>query len=168
MDTTERSRRIKLLAMDIDGVLTDGGVYVFEDGKEIRRFDIKDGLGLKKVMAEGIQVIWLSSGVCEAALHRATVLGIDEVHLGVADKIDLLEGICDKYGVSLDNVAYIGDDLTDVAVLQRVGLACAPVDAVESINQIVQYITKARGGYGAVREVCDLLISEDLNKRQTG
>jgi 3-deoxy-D-manno-octulosonate 8-phosphate phosphatase (KDO 8-P phosphatase) len=167
MNTNERSNDIKLLAMDIDGVLTDGGVYISEEGNETRRFDIKDGLGLKKVMAEGIQVIWVSSGVCEAARSRANGLGIDEVHLGVVDKLGLLERICDENGITLDKVAYIGDDLTDVTALKRVGLACAPKDAVESIKRFTHYITEARGGHGAVREVCDLLLSANSDNRKT-
>jgi len=151
-------RNIRLLAMDIDGVLTDGGVYVFENGQEFRRFDIKDGLGLKQVMAKGIQIAWISAGVCKAAHHRAQRLGITEVHLGVKDKSSFLEQICQEKDISLGNVAYIGDDLTDLAVMQKVGMACAPADAVDGVKRVASYITRAPAGQGAVREICDLLL----------
>jgi 3-deoxy-D-manno-octulosonate 8-phosphate phosphatase (KDO 8-P phosphatase) len=94
-----RLKTIRLLAMDIDGTLTDGGVYVFEDGREFRRFDIKDGLGLKAMQSAGIEVVWLSSAVCEAALHRARRLGISQVHFGVQDKGALLERLCREKGL---------------------------------------------------------------------
>lgn len=151
-------RNIRLLAMDIDGVLTDGGVYVFENGQELRRFNIKDGLGIKQVMQKGIQVVWISAGVCEAAHHRAQRLGIEEVYLGVADKASFLEQICREKDIPFGNVAYIGDDLTDLGVMQLVGMACAPMDAVEGIKKIAGYITQAKAGQGAVREICDLLL----------
>ena len=157
-------RNIRLLAMDIDGVLTDGGVYILESGQEFRRFDIKDGLGIKQVMEKGIQVVWISAGVCKAARHRAQRLGITEVHLGVTDKASFLEQICQEKEISLDNVAYIGDDLTDLAVMQKVGMACAPADAVDGMKRVASYVTRAPAGQGAVREICDFLIANLPNK----
>lgn len=158
----DRFRQVKLMAMDVDGVLTDGGVYVLEDGTEMRRFDIKDGLGMKRVMAAGVPVVWISAGKCEAVRHRARRLGIEEVYLGAEDKFELLASICLNKGISLEDTLYIGDDLTDLEVLERVGLPCAPADAVEEISVKVRYVTRARGGRGAIREICDLLLSRSL------
>ena len=157
-------RNIRLLAMDIDGVLTDGGVYILESGQEFRRFDIKDGLGIKQVMEKGIQVVWISAGVCKAALHRANKLGVSEVHLGVSDKRQCLEKICSEKDIPMDRVAYIGDDLTDLDVIEQVGLPCAPINAIEKVRQAVCYVTQAQGGHSAVREICDLLL---LSKADT-
>jgi 3-deoxy-D-manno-octulosonate 8-phosphate phosphatase (KDO 8-P phosphatase) len=153
-------RRVRLLALDSDGVLTDGGVYVGEDGREFRRFDIKDGLGLKRVMERGIAVAVLSSSPVEAVRHRCAWLGIAEVHLGVVDKVACLKDLCTRLGVSLDQVAYMGDDLADLPVMQIVGLPCGPADTVHEVRTVVRLITVRPGGHGAVRELCDLLTKE--------
>lgn len=154
----ERMRRIRLLAMDVDGVLTDGGVYVLENGDEFRRFDIKDGLGLKRVMGQGIQVVWISAGSCKAILARAKKLGVMEAFLQVEDKAHFLEQFCKQNGIPLEAVAYIGDDLTDREAMLRVSLPCAPADANECVKEVALFITSRTGGYGAVREICDMLI----------
>lgn len=150
--------KIRLLAMDSDGVLTDGGVYVMEDGTEFRRFNIKDGLGLKRVMEAGIHVAIISGASNTSVVHRAHKLGIKDVYVGVEDKLELLMEICQRLGISLEEVAYIGDDLPDLPVLQRVGLPCAPADAVSQISKLADYITEPTGGFGAVREICELLV----------
>ena len=150
---------IKLLAIDVDGVLTDGGVYIANDGGEYRRFNIKDGLGLKRAMEAGIEVTIISSGACESILHRARQLGINEVHIGVANKLDVLKSICSAKQISLDEVCYIGDDLPDLPVMQAVGLACAPEDAVEEVKQAALFVAQALGGHGAVRELIDILLN---------
>lgn len=154
----KRLRQVRLLALDVDGVLTDGGVYIGEDGHELRRFDIKDGLGLKRVMAAGIIVAIISSSPVAAVAYRAQRLGIEEVHLGITDKLLTLREICERYAVALEQVCYVGDDLVDLPVLEAVGLPCATADAVNQVRQVALYVTQARGGYGAVREICDLLI----------
>jgi 3-deoxy-D-manno-octulosonate 8-phosphate phosphatase (KDO 8-P phosphatase) len=106
--------RIKLLALDSDGVLTDGGVYVSDEGTEYRRFSIKDGLGLRRLMQEGIHVAIVSSAAGGAVEHRARRLNIKEVHCGVEDKLRALTEICKRYEVTFEEVAFIGDDVTDV------------------------------------------------------
>ena len=157
-DLKERLRRVRLLAMDIDGVLTDGGVYLTESGEEYRRFNIKDGLGLKLVMEQGIRVVWISAGRSEATLVRAKNLGVKDAFLQVEDKAQFLEQFCRKESIPLDIVAYIGDDLTDLEAMRRVSLPCAPADAVECVREAALLVTRGRGGYGAVREICDMLI----------
>ncbi len=151
-----------MLALDVDGVLTDGGVYIADDGREFRRFDIKDGLGLKRVMQAGIEVAIISSGNCESVLHRARQLGIEEVHIGVADKLDVLKSICSKKQISLDEVCYIGDDLPDIPVMKEVGVACAPNNAILEILRTVDFVSQFPGGFGAVREICNFVL---LTKR---
>lgn len=154
-----QARRARLLALDSDGVLTDGGVYLFEDGRQFRRFNIKDGLGLKRVMRAGLHVAIISASQVEAVRHRAVQLGIDELHLGVADKLAVLRQLCATHDLTLAEVAFMGDDLTDLPVLQQVGLPCAPADAVEAVRAAAALVTSSQGGHGAVREVCDLLVA---------
>lgn len=151
-------RHVRILGLDVDGVLTDGGVYVLNDGREARRFNIKDGLGLKLVMASGILVAWISSAAAGSIAHRARVLGISELFVDVEDKLQTLRDICRRFDVNLNEVAYMGDDLPDVPVLQEVGLPCAPADAVAQVQATAILITRATGGNGAVRELCDLLV----------
>jgi len=160
-----RAQRIRLLALDVDGVLTDGGVYVLEDGTEFRRFDIKDGLGLKRVMEAGIEVAIISVSDSQAVVHRAKRLGIVHVYTGCYDKLEQLMRLCQTLGISLSEVAYMGDDLTDLPVLERVGLALAPADAVREVRQVAHIITTSRGGYGAVREVCEMVVLSRLESR---
>jgi len=154
-----RARDTRLLALDVDGVLTDGGVYVLEDGTEFRRFDIKDGLGLQRLMACGIQVAIISASTATPVVHRAARLGISRVYLGAADKLETLQTLCAELGLSLDQVAYMGDDLTDLPVLECVGLACAPIDAAPIVRRAAVLITQSPGGQGAVRELTELLMA---------
>lgn len=158
----ERLASIRLLALDCDGVLTDGGVYVDDEGREFRRFNIKDGLGLKRVMEVGIHVAIISGATSTAAVHRANSLGIQEVHIGVEDKLTCLKKICERIGVQYPTVAYMGDDLPDLPLLDAVGLSCAPSNAVEVVKARVRLVIARAGGEGAVRELCDILLPPHL------
>ncbi len=158
-DLKRRIANIRLLALDSDGVLTDGGVYVLEDGTEFRRFDIKDGLGLKRVMEAGIEVAIISASSSQAIVHRAQCLGIHRVYVGVDDKRQVLLRLCQELEIGPEQVAYVGDDLTDLPVLSEVGLPCAPADAIGAVKEAVLLITSQPGGHGAVREVCDSLLA---------
>lgn len=151
---------IRLLATDVDGVLTDGGVYVSDDGSEFRRFNIKDGLGLQRVMAAGIHVAWISTSSISAISYRAQRLGVSDVHLGVENKLKRLCNICERLDIGLEQVAYIGDDLVDIPILEVVGLPCAPADAVDEVLGIAVYISTHKGGRGAVREICNYLLAK--------
>jgi 3-deoxy-D-manno-octulosonate 8-phosphate phosphatase (KDO 8-P phosphatase) len=153
-----RLRQVRMLALDVDGVLTDGGIYIFEDGTEFRRFEIKDGLGLMRLRRAGIQVAIISTSAVRSILHRARQLGISEVHLEAWEKLPVLLEICNRLGISLEQVAYIGDDLMDLPLLERVGLPCAPADAMDSVKAKAKLVTKHAGGHGAVRELCELLL----------
>lgn len=159
-DLRSRIANIRLLAMDSDGVLTDGGVYIMEDGTEFRRFNIKDGLGLKRVMEAGIHVAIISGASNTSVVHRAHKLGIKDVYVGVEDKLELLMEICQRLDIFLEEVAYIGDDLPDLDVMQKVGISCAPSNAISQISELADYVTDPAGGHGAVREICNLLMKD--------
>ena len=150
--------QVKLLALDVDGVLTDGGLYYTETGEEFKKFNVKDGLGLKLLMQNGIQVAILSSSNSQATLHRAELLGIQYVFIGIEDKLTQLQLLCQQLGLELGQVAYMGDDLVDLPVMQAVGCPIAVADAMPKNQDVAAYITQRRGGEGAVREICDLLI----------
>jgi len=157
-DLRTRLAQIRLLALDSDGVLTDGGVYMSDDGHEFRRFDIKDGLGLKRVMQADIHVAIISGADSNQVIQRARKLGITEAYVGVQDKLARLLDICQRLNLTLDQAAYIGDDLPDLPVMDRVALPCAPADAVAAVKDRAFWIASKPGGFGAVRELCDLLI----------
>lgn len=157
-DFTARLASIRLFAMDADGVLTDGGVYLLEDGREFRRFDIKDGYGIKQAIAAGITLAIVSAGGAESVRQRARKLGITEIRLDASDKLEALRDLCARVGVDLAHTLYMGDDVTDIPALQAAGVACAPADAVPGVLASADWVTVAGGGRGAVREVCDALL----------
>jgi 3-deoxy-D-manno-octulosonate 8-phosphate phosphatase (KDO 8-P phosphatase) len=150
--------QVKLLALDVDGVMTDGGLYYTESGEELKKFNVKDGLGIKLVLQQGIEVAILTAGTSQAAVHRAQRLGVAHVFIGVQDKLAQLEALCDKLGLGLDQVAYVGDDLIDLAAMQAVGCPITVADAMTENQAVALYITDRKGGEGAVRQVCDLLL----------
>ena len=153
-----RFAQVKLLVLDVDGVLTDGGLYYTETGEELKKFNVKDGLGIKLVMAAGIGVAIISAGFSAATLHRAKRLGIEYVFTGIENKLEALESLCQQLQVSLSEVAYVGDDLIDLPILERVGCPLTVADAMPANCAIAIYTTQKPGGQGAVREICDLLL----------
>jgi YrbI family 3-deoxy-D-manno-octulosonate 8-phosphate phosphatase len=156
---SERARRVRLLCVDVDGVLTDAGMYYGSDGEVLKKFNTRDGMGLARVREAGVAVA-IISGEDSAIVHaRAAKLKIDDVFCGAANKYAAIETLCDKHGLLLDEVAYIGDDLNDLPALECVGLACAVADAADPVQAVAHYVTQRRGGDGAVREVCELLIA---------
>jgi 3-deoxy-D-manno-octulosonate 8-phosphate phosphatase (KDO 8-P phosphatase) len=149
---------IRLLLLDVDGVLTDGSILYTDSGAEIKIFNVKDGLGIRLLMAAGIEVGIITGRSGQALKHRCKNLGITRIHDGVKDKAAVLEHICKETGFSPEQVAYIGDDLLDRAVFRRVGLAIAVADAVPEIRSLARMTTTAKGGHGAVREVCEAIL----------
>ncbi len=138
-------KRIKVLLCDVDGTLTDGSLYYGANGEELKRFSAKDGMGLISLQKQGIAV-WIISGINSKPVRtRMKDLGVKEVHTGIDDKIALMDDLSKKYNVSLEEVAYIGDDVNDLECMKIVGTTAAPNDAEESIKEIVDYIMK-RGG----------------------
>ncbi|MEM1367945.1 MAG: HAD-IIIA family hydrolase [Cyanobacteria bacterium P01_H01_bin.15] len=156
--------QIKLLVCDIDGVLTDGSLYYGPRGEVSKKFNVKDGLGLKRLMAAGIQVAWISSSEAVATVHRAEDLGISHVLIGVTDKVAQLKGLSQKLDIDVADIAYMGDDLVDLDVMRLVGIPIAVANAVPEVLACAQLITEKNGGDGAVREICDQILREQLNE----
>ena len=162
MDIQARASRIKLLLMDVDGVLTDGRLYNVPDpeGKmvETKGFDSQDGIGLQWLSWKGIQTGVISGRVSPATAERARQCKMTYVYQGHIEKIPILEEILADARLAPEEVAYIGDDLTDVVILHRVGLAVATANARPEVKKEAHYVTQAVGGSGAVREVVELLL----------
>lgn len=152
-------RRIKVLLLDVDGVLTDGGVYYTAAGHEAKKFNTQDGYGIVKLQQAGIKVGIITGRTSEIVKRRAEELGIEEVHQNLEEKIVAYEGILVRFNVRDDEVAYVGDDEPDLPILRRVGFSAAPAGAVDVVERSVDYLCKRKGGSGAVREVIDLLLS---------
>jgi 3-deoxy-D-manno-octulosonate 8-phosphate phosphatase (KDO 8-P phosphatase) len=156
---SDRARKVSVLCVDVDGVLTDAGMYYGPDGEVLKKFNTRDGMGLARVREAGVAVA-IISGEDSAIVHaRATKLKIDDVFSGAADKRLAIDELCARHGMAMDEVAFIGDDLNDLPALECVGLACAVADAAEPVKAVAHYVTKRRGGDGAVREVCELIIA---------
>lgn len=157
-DVERRARRIKLLLMDCDGVLTDGRLELLENGDEQKTFHARDGQGISLFHRAGLKTGIISGRTSSAVERRARDLGMSYVRQDARDKIKALEEIMAEAGVSLDECAYIGDDVADIPVMLRVEFAVAVADAVVETRQAAHYITELKGGHGAVREVCDLIL----------
>lgn len=157
------ARRVRLLALDVDGVLTDNGLYIGTasgERVELKRFDIQDGLGLALLEGTGIRVAIISGRHSEATIHRARELRIDDVLQDAgARKVPALQTLLDKHRLGWEDVAFVGDDLADVPVMQRVGLPIAVANAVPEMKAIAAYVTEATGGRGAVREVVTAVLT---------
>lgn len=156
----ERLLKIRLLLLDVDGVLTDGRIIYDDRGIETKAFDVRDGHGLKLLQRTGIRVGIITGRQSEVVNVRARELGIDIVHQGARDKLVPFEEVLGGLRLAEEEVAYMGDDLPDLPVLRRAGWAVAPADAMEEVKPYVHYVTARPGGRGAVREVCDLLLRE--------
>ena len=150
-------RRVKLFLCDVDGVLTDASVFI-SAGVETKRFHIQDGLGLRLLQRNGIRVGWVSNRPSTATTERATELKVDYLYQDKAAKVGAVEGILREAGVEWEEVCYVGDDIVDLGVLRRVGLAVSVANGIEEAKQQAHYITKAEGGQGAVREIVTLLL----------
>ncbi len=153
--------RVKLLALDVDGVLTDGGLYYTEKGEELKKFNVKDGMGLKLIMEAGVEVAIVTASPSASVSFRAQKLGITHVFCGVEDKLRVVKELCQKLQLGLDEVAYVGDDINDLSLLETVGCPLTVADAIAVNKDVAIYVTKQPGGYGAVREICDHIL---LNK----
>ncbi|SMG66479.1 3-deoxy-D-manno-octulosonate 8-phosphate phosphatase, YrbI family [methanotrophic bacterial endosymbiont of Bathymodiolus sp.] len=154
----EKAKNIKLLILDVDGVLTDGKLFFDEQGKEYKSFNAQDGLGIKLLQKAGIQVAVISGRASKPVALRMEMLGIELVYLGQADKGQAFKEIIAKVGCRPDQAAHVGDDLMDLPVLLQVGMAIAVQDASEYILPYVDWQTRLAGGQGAVREVCDFIL----------
>ncbi len=158
--------QIRLLAMDVDGVLTDGTLGYSSDGSEMKRFHVHDGLGLTLIASFGIQVAWISGRTNPAVERRARELGVQHLLQGVRDKQTALREIADTAGLATVEIAYIGDDWNDLGAFSASGLRIAVADARREVREMADFITVATGGHGAVREVCDALLDARAAREQ--
>jgi 3-deoxy-D-manno-octulosonate 8-phosphate phosphatase (KDO 8-P phosphatase) len=158
MTIQQRASRVRLLLFDVDGVLTDGVVVMHTDGTESKGFHIRDGAALVWAQRAGLSVALLSARASGATTHRAAQLGIRMVMQGVTNKLVAYEQILRDLGLTDDDVAYMGDDLLDVPVLRRAGLAAAPADAASEVRERVHWVSALGGGRGAVRELVELVL----------
>jgi len=150
--------KIKAVVLDVDGVLTDGTVLVTETGEQLRRFSIKDGYAIQLAMKVGLQIIVISGGNSQGVLQRMKGLRVEEVHLGVANKLALMQEIIAKQGLHNEDIAFMGDDIPDLLCMKEAGLALCPQDAVDEIKNIAAYVSPYRGGEGCVRDVLEKIL----------
>jgi len=153
-----RAAAVRLLVLDVDGVLTDGRVVWDETGREIKFFHVRDGHGLKLLMRAGVEVAWLSGRAGRANRVRARELGVAELREGAKVKLPVLQELLERFRVAPEQVAYMGDDLIDLPPMRAVGLALAPADAVAEVQAAAHWVSRFPGGRGAVREACELIL----------
>ena len=154
----ERIRKIRMLLLDVDGVMTDGGIILGPGSVELKKFHVRDGMGIRLAKASGLLVGILTSRVSEIVRKRAEELGMDEVQQGFFRKEDGYQEILKKQGLRDEEVAYIGDDLLDIPILKRVGFAACVADAADEAKKVSHYITRKKGGDGAIREIVEMLL----------
>ncbi len=150
--------KIKAVILDVDGVLTNGLVTITTDGQLLRQMNIKDGYAMKTAVDNGLTICIISGGKNEGVKTRLQNLGIQDVYLGISDKIEKLYEIVDMYQLKMDEIAYMGDDIPDYPVMQLVGLPCCPSDAAPEIRSISKYISPKNGGEGCVRDILEQML----------
>jgi 3-deoxy-D-manno-octulosonate 8-phosphate phosphatase (KDO 8-P phosphatase) len=153
-------KNIKLLVLDVDGVLTDGSLFYSKDGEHIKRFNVRDGQGIKLAQSYGIEIALVSARNCQIVLNRFTELGVKHIYQHCYDKAKKVKELCVELKVLIEQTAYIGDDILDVPVLEIIGLPICPKDAHPSAISKAKLITETKGGCGCVREVIDLILKE--------
>ena len=154
----DKLKDIELLLLDVDGVMTDGRIIWDANGTEIKFFNVKDGHGIKLIQRAGIQVGIITGRTSPVVDLRARELGIEILYQGALRKLDSYDEIKQRTGLEDHQIAYMGDDVIDVPVMRRVGFSAAPADALPEVRAVADYVARSRGGWGAVREVCDLLL----------
>lgn len=154
-----RAKSIRLIALDVDGVMTDGGLYLSDSGEEFKRFNSLDGHGLKMLKASGVELSIITGRTSRCVELRAHNLGITYLYQGVSDKLDAMQKLLASLQMPPAAAAFMGDDVVDLPVMRHVGLALSVPDAPQVVRDRAHYVTRRNGGHGAVREVCELLMS---------
>lgn len=150
--------RIRLFATDVDGVLTDAGMYYSESGDEWKKFNTRDGMGIKLLQKAGLITAIVTQERTKLVARRGEKLAIPEVHQGVMDKLSLVNEMAVRYSLTLEQIAYIGDDVNDLETLKAVGFSAAPADGMPAVVEAVDYVCRKKGGEGAVREVIEMIL----------
>lgn len=153
----------RLVAFDVDGVFTDGRFYLSNDGIESKTFNTQDGFGIRQLIRSGVTVAVISGRQSAAVERRMSELGVPHVVQGCQDKVAALDGIIEALGITVLECAYVGDDIPDLPLLEHVGISIAVANAVKTVHDKCDYTTAASGGFGAVREICDLVLSAQDN-----
>ena len=154
-----RLAAVRLVAMDVDGVLTDGGIWYSDQGDELKRFDVRDGQGLVLLRDAGVVTAIVTRRHSKIVERRARELGIAEVHQDAGDKAAVVQDLLKRHGIRAADACYVGDDLGDLPAMALVGVPVAVADAVPAVRTAAAYVTRAHGGRGAIRELCDLILS---------
>jgi 3-deoxy-D-manno-octulosonate 8-phosphate phosphatase (KDO 8-P phosphatase) len=157
-DIYERARKVRVAIFDVDGVLTDGALYYADAGEEMKAFSVLDGHGIRLLQEGGVAAAIISGRSSGALEARARNLGIELLFQGASDKLAAFGEILGRCGVAAESCAFVGDDLPDLPVMARCGLAVAVPDAPAPVRRRAQYVTRARGGHGAVREICEIIL----------
>lgn len=158
MDISDKAKHVRLAAFDVDGVLTDGALYYTDAGEEFKAFNVQDGHGIKMLQESGVAIAIITSRSSKLVANRARNLGIDHLYQGVENKLDAMNALLTKLGLTLAEAGYMGDDVIDLPVLRRCGFAASVPEAPALVRQHAHYITRARGGHGAVREYCEIVM----------
>ncbi len=157
IDLRSRALKIKLVVLDVDGVMTDGGIIYDENGIEYKIFNAKDGQGIVMITKAGIKTAIITARESGTVKHRFENLGMTKLYMNQKNKMTAMKEMLDEFNLSFSEIAYMGDDLPDLSVLKEVGLACCPSDAVSEVKNVCHFISAKRGGRGAVRELTDLI-----------
>lgn len=157
-DLIERAKKIKCLITDVDGVLTDGSLYLDNNGNELKAFQVQDGMGLKLLMAAGIEVAVITTSRNAVIDHRMKQLGISHYFKGQVSKLNAFAELKTRLNLKNEDIAYIGDDLPDLELIKQVGLGVCVANAVRQVKEFAYWQTEKSGGQGAVRELCDLIL----------
>ncbi len=155
----EKARLIKLVILDVDGVLTDGGLYFTDDGREVKKFNVKDGLGVSMLIQNGIEVAVITGRTSVIVAERMRSLGVNHVYQGRLNKLETYENLKLALQINDDEVAYVGDDIIDLPIMTRCALGFAVADAHEDVLDQATCVLSKKGGEGAARQVCDLIMS---------
>jgi len=166
-NTLEKARKIKLVLTDCDGGLTDTGTYYSANGEEMKRFSIRDGMGTERLRRYcNIETGIVTGENSQIVQRRADKLKITEVHLGIKDKVACVKEIAERLNLELDEIAFIGDDTNDIKVMKIVGLTACPSDATRFAKEVSDVIVETKGGYGAFRDLAELIIEANLNNKK--
>lgn len=157
-DIAEKAKNIKLLILDVDGVMTDGSILLDNNGNEYKRFHVRDGHGIRMLDKAGIKTAIITGRRSNVVDRRALELGITDVHQGVYKKSEVYDGLLVKYGLKDENIAFMGDDTVDIELFKRAGMTAAPADAEDEVKKIAGFISGRNGGRGAVREFINLIL----------
>ncbi len=156
---------IRLVATDVDGVLTDAGMYYSESGDEWKKFNTRDGMGIKLLQKAGLITAIVTQERTRLVARRAEKLAIPELHQGVMDKLSVIRDMAVRHGLSLQQIAYIGDDVNDIEALKAVGVSAAPADGLPQVLDVVDYVCRKKGGEGAVREFAEMMLQSRVETR---